>query len=663
MPTHKTLHESEVVLDVAETELPALVRLSLDLWEEHHALPAAQRAAIEQRIASGALALPEDLGHGVGVLRVAHAGEGEAHCALLRLEGRIPARDRAELHFLWIVAGPDRVEDPTDEELEPFGWMLVDDRFSGDAFGATTEDQLLEVYERYLEFVETPPSISFDDVPPELSPSGKLFGGLLKDVRRRGKVYASDFTDGLHPKTLASVFYLFFALLAPAVAFGGLSAEFTGDQIGAVETIVGTAVLGFVYAFLSGQPLTVIGSVGPVVVFIGILYSLCESLGIPFLPSYAWVGLWTAVILLVLAATEASNLIRYFTRFTDEIFAGLMSLIFIVEAIKDIAAAFAGDASYATALLSLVLALGTYYVASSLARLRHSKLLRWWARDFLADFGPAIAIICMTAVAFVLHPVELEKLAVPAEFGTTSGRPWLVNPLDAPTWVWFASIGPALLIATLLFFDQNITTRLVASPDHRLEKGSGFHLDIAVIGLCTAVASLFGLPWMVAATVRSLATIETHGGSEVIASVRETRLTGVLVHLLMGASLFFLPALSQVPMSVLFGLFLFMGFASMRSNQMFERLGLWLTDPNMYPPTHYLRRVPRKVVHVFTFVQAACLGVLWLVKVSAIGLAFPLFIALLVPLRLAMRRWFEPAHLAWLDAAEVPSEEDMRVLE
>ena len=137
--------------------------------------------------------------------------------------------------------------------------------------------------------------------------------------------------------------YLLTRLTVSSVAFGGLSAEFTGDQIGAVETIVGTAVLGFVYAFLSGQPLTVIGSVGPVVVFIGILYSLCESLGIPFLPSYAWVGLWTAVILLVLAATEASNLIRYFTRFTDEIFAGLMSLIFIVEAIKDIAAAFAGD--------------------------------------------------------------------------------------------------------------------------------------------------------------------------------------------------------------------------------------------------------------------------------------------------------------------------------
>jgi hypothetical protein len=645
------------------------VEVTLDLLADHDKLPDAQRRAVQARLADRPLPLPNDLGHTVGVLRVDHAGDGEPHCALLRLDRYIEARDGAELHFVWVVIGPKPANDPTDEELEPFGWMLVDDHFSGDALGAETPHRLLEIYERYLAFVETPPEPAEEHLPPELRPTGKLFGGLAADVRRRAAVYASDFTDGLHPKTLASVFYLFFALLAPAVAFGGLSAVMTGGQIGAVETIVGTAAVGVVYALLSGQPLTVIGSVGPVVVFVGILYTLCGQLGVPFLPTYAWIGIWTTVILVVAAATEASNLIRYFTRFTDEIFAGLMSLIFIVEAVKDIAKAFTGEVTYDTALLSLVLALGTYYLASQLSRLRRSKLLVPAARELFADFGPALAIVAMTGVAFWLHPVELEMLAVPAELGTTSGRPWLVNPFDAPTWVWLASIGPAILIATLLFFDQNITTRLVASSDHKLKKGSGFHLDLAIVGVCVGLCSMLGLPWMVAATVRSLAhvrslaTIETHGGSEVIVSVRETRLTGVIVHLVIGASLLVLPLLAQVPMSVLFGLFLFMGFASMRNNQLFERALLWITDPNMYPPRHYLRRVPRTVVHLFTLVQAACLGVLWIVKVSAIGLLFPLFIALLVPVRMLLDKVFDPTHLAWLDAEEAPTEEEDRALD
>ena len=57
---------------------------------------------------------------------------------------------------------------------------------------------------------------------------------------------------------------------------------------------------------------------------------------------------------------------RYFTRFTDEIFAALISLIFIYEAIHAIIHIFNDleEASHhATALLSLLLALGTFYIA------------------------------------------------------------------------------------------------------------------------------------------------------------------------------------------------------------------------------------------------------------------------------------------------------------
>ena len=115
-------------------------------------------------------------------------------------------------------------------------------------------------------------------------------------------------------------------------------------------------------------------------------------------------------------------------------------------------------------------------------------------------------------------------------------------------------------------------------------------------------------------------------------------------------------------MAVLFGLFLYMGIASMKGNDLFERLKLWFMDPERYPSTYYLRKVPAKEVHKFTVVQSLSLAVLWVVKTSAIAILFPLFIALLVPVRMLLNKYFKAEHLALLDAEEEPeeeSEEDM----
>lgn len=47
-----------------------------------------------------------------------------------------------------------------------------------------------------------------------------------------------------------------------------------------------------------------------------------------------WIGLWVAFFGLVLVATEASHLVQYFTRFTEEGFCALISLIFIYDSLK-----------------------------------------------------------------------------------------------------------------------------------------------------------------------------------------------------------------------------------------------------------------------------------------------------------------------------------------
>ena len=252
----------------------------------------------------------------------------------------------------------------------------------------------------------------------------------------------------------------------------------TDGAIGAVEMIVATAFCGLVYAIFAGQPLIILGGTGPMLIFTGILYEYCASNDLAFLPVYAWVGFWTGLILLILAATDASCLMRYFTRFTDEIFAALISIIFIYEAVEKLIHIFheAGEGhsiGYDVALLSLLLAVGTFYIASSLSSFRKSHLLFPALREFLADFGPTIAIFAMAFIAYLSRDtIQIQPLQAPDQFQTTTGRDWLVPFMEIPTWVIWASIIPALLCSVLVFLDQNITARLVNSRDNNLQKGA-----------------------------------------------------------------------------------------------------------------------------------------------------------------------------------------------
>ena len=365
-----------------------------------------------------------------------------------------------------------------------------------------------------------------------------------------------------------------------------------------------------------------------------------------------------------------------------------------------------------------------------LSSVRSGVYLRRKVREFLADFGTTIAIILMLVLSLQFKDISISRLEVPDSLEPSSfviteeklkekgisdalsstiinnpsvlqntnssvasknlsepikkeletigseeskkllksntKRSWFVNPFDAPSWVIWSSIIPALLLSILLYLDQNITVRLVNHSQYKLQKGSGYHLDLFVVAILVGVCSLLGLPWMVAATVRSLnhvrslIKVDENAQEEVITGTVETRMTGLFVHILVGISLLLLTFLQLIPMAVLFGLFLYMGFASMKGNQLFERIKLWFMDPSKYPSNYYLKVIPTKEIHKYTFIQSLSLGVLWIVKTSAIAILFPLFIAFLVPIRMALNKFFTHSHLALLDAEETPEDEEYR---
>uniref|UniRef100_A0A671YYV5 Anion exchange protein n=1 Tax=Sparus aurata TaxID=8175 RepID=A0A671YYV5_SPAAU len=169
---------------------------------------------------------------------------------------------------------------------------------------------------------------------PELQRTGRIFGGLLLDIKRKAPHYLSDYTDAISLQCLASFLFLYCACMSPVITFGGLLGEATEGRVSAIESLFGASMTGIAYSLFAGQPLTILGSTGPVLVFEKILFKFCKEYGLSYLSLRACIGLWTAFFCLLLVATDASSLVCYITRFTEEAFAALICIIFIYEALE-----------------------------------------------------------------------------------------------------------------------------------------------------------------------------------------------------------------------------------------------------------------------------------------------------------------------------------------
>lgn len=159
------------------------------------------------------------------------------------------------------------------------------------------------------------------------------WGGLINDIKRRYPMYKSDIKDGLNTETFAATVFMYFAALSTAITFGGLASEKTHNLIGISETLLSASVVGMIFHLLCGQPLVIIGTTGPLLLFDEALYQFCLQNNFDFLSVRVYVGMWIFVIALVVSAFEGSVFVRKFSRFTQELFSALITLIYIVETV------------------------------------------------------------------------------------------------------------------------------------------------------------------------------------------------------------------------------------------------------------------------------------------------------------------------------------------
>uniref|UniRef100_A0A3Q3LU95 Anion exchange protein n=1 Tax=Labrus bergylta TaxID=56723 RepID=A0A3Q3LU95_9LABR len=562
------------------------------------------------------------------------------------------------------------------------------------------------------------------EVGEELQRTRKFCGGLILDIKRKLPFFASDFYDALHIQSLSAILFIYLGTVTNAITFGGLLGDATENMQGVLESFLGTALTGAVFCLLAGQPLTILSSTGPVLVFERLLFNFSKDNDFDYLEFRLWIGLWSAVFCLLLVATDASFLVQYFTRFTEEGFSALISFIFIYDAFKKmiklghynpINAGFdanlitqydcncipgnssdlldlspwtnssdlpvnttwatltkkqclhyggelVGDAcGYVPdiTLMSFILFFGTYTCSMALKKFKTSRFFPTKVRKLISDFAIILTILLFCGVdAFV--GVNTPKLIVPTEFKPTSPhRGWFVKPFGGnPWWVYLAAALPALLVTILIFMDQQITAVIVNRKEHKLKKGAGYHLDLFWVAILMIICSFMGLPWYVAATVISIAHIDSlkmetetsaPGEQPKFLGVREQRVTGIFVFLLTGLSVFMAPILKFIPMPVLYGVFLYMGVASLNGVQFMDRLQLLLMPAKHQPDLIYLRHVPQRRIHLFTFIQGLCLALLWILKSTVAAIIFPVMILALVAVRKAMDYVFSQHDLSYLD--------------
>ena len=108
--------------------------------------------------------------------------------------------------------------------------------------------------------------------------NSKPFVGIFNNFQVLKQRYKSDWTDwltkdGMKNCALAIIFG-FIICIAPAVAFGGLMEEVTGNVIGIRETLLAHGLCGILYSIFSVQPIVIPALTGPVLVFEEVIFEV-----------------------------------------------------------------------------------------------------------------------------------------------------------------------------------------------------------------------------------------------------------------------------------------------------------------------------------------------------------------------------------------------------
>ena len=165
---------------------------------------------------------------------------------------------------------------------------------------------------------------------------------------------------------------MFFVSIAPALTFGEYLLRNTGSQWGVTEVLFSTALTGALYSVLSAQRLTIVGVSGPITILARTIYSLSLTYEINFIVWFSWCNIWTAVLHFLRGSFNApAFLVSWVTRFSEDVFGLLISVIYVVNAIQDLVTFFTtSEYTLDEQYMSFILCFGVFILALHLHRAR-----------------------------------------------------------------------------------------------------------------------------------------------------------------------------------------------------------------------------------------------------------------------------------------------------
>ncbi|XP_025886129.1 boron transporter 1 isoform X2 [Solanum lycopersicum] len=345
------------------------------------------------------------------------------------------------------------------------------------------------------------------------------FRGIKNDLKGRLMCFKQDWTSGLTAgfRILAPTTYIFFASAIPVISFGEQLERSTDGLITAVQTLASTALCGIMHSIIGGQPLLILGVAEPTVLMYTFMYNFAKDrpeLGPKlFLAWTAWVCIWTAILLFLLAVLGACSIINRFTRIAGELFGLLIAMLFMQQAIKGLVyefrvperenpnlPEFQPSWRFANGMFALVLSFGLLLTALRSRKARSWRYGSGWLRGFTADYGVPLMVLIWTAVSYIPGknvPTGIpRRLFSPNPWSPGAYENWTVikDMLDVPVLHIIGAFIPATMVAVLYYFDHSVASQLAQQKEFNLRKPSSYHYDLLLLGFMVLICGLLGIP-------------------------------------------------------------------------------------------------------------------------------------------------------------------------
>ncbi|GAA6041008.1 hypothetical protein JCM8097_000538 [Rhodosporidiobolus ruineniae] len=543
----------------------------------------------------------------------------------------------------------------------------------------------------------------------------RAFRGIYHDLRRRAPFYLSDWTEGFRLRNLERVvgatikvrllaafpLRLIFCLF-PALAYLIDLYVRTDGAYGTNEVVLVTALAALAFSCFSVQPLTIVGFTGLINLFNYTTFDILRGYNVDYLQFMGWVYLWSAISHWLIAVFNVCDLTRFVTDMTSTTFGLYVGIIYIQKGIEILVYEFdGGDASgksgWFSVVVAILFALSVYFVE----RAGTLSFGPFWFRKLLTDYAFAAAIIFYTGFVHIpgyIQDADIQFLPITASFRPTVERDWVVPFWRLPVkWV-FVALPFGCLVTLLFYFDNNVSSVMAQARGFPVKRPAGFHWDFFLLGCTTLISGVLGLPapnglvpqapvHTESLSVLKLVPADTtlhesgffegsmaeakrdeeervrRGGERKPMKVVRTRVVEQRVsHFAMGLltlgtmSRPLLVVLGLMPRAMFAGIFLVVGWGSVEGNGIVHKTLFLLRDPKMTPSTHPLFAVRKVAILKFVAIQWLFFGAIIAVSETIAGIAFPVIITVLIPVRYYyIPALFTPEELVALDAPTADS--------